>query len=436
MALALELQSHGEDVQLLEASTRVGGHVRTIRRDGYTVETGPNTLQVNDPAIEAFLEKHHLLDNAIEANATARKRYIIRGGRPVAVPASPLSGITSPLFSFKAKLKLAQEAFIPQANHPDESLANFVRRRLGQEFLDYAINPMVGGVYAGDPEKLSVKHAFPKVWALEAQSGSLIRGAIAKKKQARRCGNAFKTKLLSWPEGMDTLTRNLSASLNIATGIRITEITSTAQGWRVDWEDAHNGYTKMCKKLIIAVPAFALSGLPFEPVITQALAHLSELYYPPVSMLALGFPHQAIRHALDGFGMLVPEVEGFNILGTLFSSTLFPGRAPEGHALLTTFIGGARQPESARLDTDTIQSLVLKDLDKLLGIQGEPTFVEHAFWPRAIPQYEVGHQKYIDTLESLERSFPNLHFVGNYRHGIAAGKCLSAASDTYTRIFK
>jgi oxygen-dependent protoporphyrinogen oxidase len=435
LALAHTLHSRGEDVQILEANVRAGGHVRTICKNGYLIEAGPNTLQVNDPAIEQFLEQNHLIDNAIEANPSASKRYIVRNRKPTAVPSSPLSGITSNLFSWKAKWNLATEAFVSQAHIHDESLANFVRRRLGQEFLDYAINPMVGGVYAGDPEKLSVKHAFPKVWSLEAEHGSLIRGALARMKQRRKEGSQFKTRLLSWPEGMDTLTRTLAAPLNISTNVRITHIEPHVEGWRIDWEDESNGHTQTCRKLIVSIPAFSVTGLPFPQVIRDQLSSLNTIPYPPVSMLAMGFKREAITHPLDGFGMLVPEVEHFNILGTLFSSTLFPARAPDGHVLLTTFIGGARNPDLARKDTETLKAKTLKDLNTLLGVSEEPTLCEHFFWPRAIPQYGTNHQKHIDTLKRVEHAHGGLYFIGNYRNGIAAGKCLMAAEDSYQRIF-
>ncbi len=348
----------------------------------------------------------------------------MRNGKPIAVPSSVSSAITSPLFSFKAKLRILREPFIPPTKDTNESLASFVRRRLGNEFLDYAINPMVGGVYAGDPEILSVRHAFPKVWYLESEYKSLIRGAIAKMREKRRCGSQFKTHLLSWQNGMETLTKTLAHPLDVRTGCRLDQIKRDGKLWLVHWEQSGLRFFEACERIIIAVPAYILNNLPLPPQVLKILEPLIHIAYPPVSMLALGFPREAIQHPLDGFGMLIPEIEKFNILGTLFSSTLFPARAPEGHVLLTSFIGGSRQPENARLPKAELERLVLHDLNKLLGVSAPPVFSKHIFWSRAIPQYTTDYDHYLNALIEAENTHPGLQFTGNYRDGIALGKCL------------
>lgn len=428
LATAWNLQRNGQQVCVLEAGERVGGNVRTLRREGYLVEAGPNTLQVNDPEIERCLRDFDLWDTAIEANPQANKRYIVRSGKPCAVPQSPWSAIRSPLFSLPAKLRLLREPFIPAIGDPFESLSHFVERRLGREFLDYAINPMVGGIYAGDPAQLSVKWGFPKVWNLEAEHGSLIRGAIAKMQARRREGSSFKTRLVAWDQGMEVLTQTLATKLQVATSVRLKHLTRTGYNcWSLSGENKKSDFSITCKQLVCAIPAYALSTLPFEASLSAALAPLNVMKYPPVSMLALGFRRDAIEHPLDGFGMLIPACEGFSILGTLFSSTLFPHRAPEGHVLLTTFIGGARQPEFASLDTDALKTTVLKDLKQLLGLRADPVFCAHVFWKHAIPQYTPNHASHLECLENVERDNPGLYFTGNYREGIALGKCLLAA---------
>lgn len=424
LAAAHALHRHGHDVCVLERHSQVGGSVRTIRRDGYLVETGPNTLQLNDPELETVLSDWGMLEDAIEANPAARKRYILKNCKPCAVPQTPLAGLTTPLFPLSGKLRVLREPFIPRTHERDESLANFVRRRLGRSFLDYAINPMVGGVYAGDPEQLSVRYAFPKVWHLEQEHGSLIRGALAKQRARRKAGTSFRTRLLSWPNGMAQLVEQLVAPLDLHTDCSIHAIESKGKAWQVRWSSQKGSQESHADKILVAVPAFALNELPLPVSARCQLADLSHIAYPPVSVLAMGFRRKDIAHALDGFGMLVPEVEERAILGTLFSSTLFPGRAPEGQVLLTTFVGGTRDPELARLPIEALKERVTREFMELLGATGESVFCEHRHWERAIPQYTSGYGRYLNTLKQTETAHPGLHFIGNYRGGIAAGKCL------------
>lgn len=425
LCAAHTLQRNGHNVLVLEGASRTGGNVQTLRHNGYLVESGPNALQLNDPELEVFLAQIGLLEHAIEANPQAARRYIIRYGRPIPVPISPWQALRSELFSARGKLRLLREPFIGRGDDPEETLAHFVRRRLGKAFLDYAIDPMVRGVYAGDPEVLITRHAFPKVYNLETRHGSLIRGALAKRKTPR-----FKTRLLSWPKGMDTLTHKLGKSLQIHCDCILESLEPNGHNWRVQWEDAEGAHCETFEALFIAVSVKSLQKLPFPPTLLTILEPLNQLPCPPVSVLALGFPCAAIAHPLDGFGMLVPRNEKLNILGTLFSSTLFPGRAPDGHALLTTFIGGSTQPEHANLGDADLKTLVLRDLDQLLGIQSNPTFCERIHWPHAIPQYTNLYTPALRALQTLETRYHNLRFIGNYRGGIAAGKCLLNAQAT------
>jgi oxygen-dependent protoporphyrinogen oxidase len=338
----------------------------------------------------------------------------------VALPSGPAGAVATPLFSLRGKMRILAEPFIARGNADDESLAGLVRRRLGGEILTYAIEPFVAGIYAGDPEKLSARHAFPKLWSLEREHGSFVRGAL----RMRRAGP--RPKMMSFRDGMGALPARLAAMLggDLRARARVESIAETAAGWSVAWSE--NGQNKRAEAatLVCAIPAFAVPQLPWSPALRGRLGFLERIEYPPVSIVALGFRRADIGHPLDGFGMLVPSAEKRQILGTIFSSSLFPGRAPEGQVLLTNFVGGARQPGLAALPDDELVRLVCEDLRALLGVKGEPVFRRIIRWPRAIPQYNRGYGEVLSALEKLEAAHPGLHFVGNYRGGIAAGQCI------------
>ncbi|MGB0257087.1 MAG: protoporphyrinogen oxidase, partial [Coraliomargarita sp.] len=399
LATAWQLKEAGHDITVLESARTVGGAMRSVQRDGYLAEEGPNSIQLNSAEIEAFFNSiPGLSEQIIEAEPAANKRYIVRGGKPHAVPMNPLQAITTPLWSFGAKLRVLKEPFIPaRQDDREESVADFVRRRLGPELYDYAINPLVGGIYAGDPEKLSLRYGFPKLYALEQEHGGLIRGAIAKMRAAKKStGPKFRKRILSFKNGIDSLPRTIARNLGNAVqcAVSISSIQKDGAHWELHWNGEQS---KRFDQLIVTTPAHALHNLPFESALKTELTALQSIDYPPVSVLSLGFKKSDIAHPLDGFGALVPECEQRKILGALFPSSVFSGRAPDGEALFTVFIGGERQPDCATDDTERLLSTVLPELEALLGVTGKPTFVHHKHWPQAIPQYKLGYGTTLET---------------------------------------
>jgi oxygen-dependent protoporphyrinogen oxidase len=430
LTAAYRLKQLGVNVALYEASPRVGGAVQSIRRDGYLAEFGPNTIVETSPLITSLISDLDLDTRKLYAGEKAKKRFIVRGKIPVALPASPPAFLSSPLFSFRAKLRLLQEPFIAKApKDNEESVAEFVRRRLGGEFLDYAIDPFVSGVYAGDPEKLSVVHAFPKLYALEQKYGSLIKGQIKGKRERSKRVEVAKdrARMFSFDDGLqvliDTLFQELQSEIKLNTPV--SRIEQTSGGWNIYYNDSGTEYSITHSALILTAPAYKLADLK-HTIEGVDLSPLKEISYPPVTSLALGFKRTDVAHPLDGFGMLIPRKENFHILGTLFSSTLFPGRAPKDHVLLTSYIGGARQPEFAAASENEQIEFVLKDLRTLLGVRGEPTFVHRTYFPKAIPQYNIGYGKYKLVMDSFEAKAPTLHFAGNFRNGISLGDCITS----------
>jgi len=428
LAKAWQLTRAGHDCTVFERSHELGGAIQSHREGDYLAEEGPNSIQVNSPKVDAFLRSIPGLEaRVIEADAAAKKRYIVRDGKLHTVPTGPWQAITTPLWSVGGRLRVLKEPFI-KAIDPDteESAADFVRRRLGEELYQYAINPLIGGIYAGDPEKLSLRHAFPKLHALEQNHGGLIRGALAKMRAARQSGTPkLRKRIISFQDGLAELPRHLASALgdSVQTGVSIDSIQKDDSGWVLRWDGQNQGYDE----LIVTLPAHALGKLPFPKEVRASFAPLQTIDYPPVSVLSLGFKRDDIAHPLDGFGALVPECEQRKILGVLFPSSLFAGRAPSDEVLLTAFVGGERQPELATADTAQVQALVLDELRELLGLRGEPTFVHHRHWPLAIPQYKLGYGKRLGDMEQIEQRYPGLKLAGNYRTGISLTYCIESA---------
>lgn len=427
LTAAYRLQRENIPVVVYEASDRVGGPMKSIRRDGYLAECGPNSMLETSPLISGLVKDVGLESRRVYANPAAKARYIVRGGKPIAAPSSPGKFFGSELFSAGAKLRLMGEPFIGRNTDPEEALGHFVRRRLGQEFLDYAINPFVGGIYAGDPELLSVQQAFPKLAAVEQEYGSLILGQFLGARARKRRGEVSKqtAPMFSFDTGLETLPVAIAEKLgnSMRLGAPVTLLRKTDCGWEVSTEKTFEEHSAV----LLAVGAHQLARLRVEAEGFPNLAPLAEIIYPPVASVTLGFRRLDVQAALDGFGVLVPQAEGMNILGTLFTSSLFPNRAPDRHVTLTTYIGGARAPHLALQNREALVNCALADLRKLLGVTGAPTFEECFVFPEAIPQYNVGYGRFKKLMADAEAAAPGLFISGNARCGISLSDSILSA---------
>jgi oxygen-dependent protoporphyrinogen oxidase len=460
LAAAAWLDAAGLRVLVLESALQSGGVMRSERIDDFLIETGPNSLLETTPHIGELIALAGIQNQVVYPGGAGSKRYILRGGKIIPLPMNPLAFLSTPLFSLKAKLRLLQEPFIkPVPATTEESIADFVRRRIGQEFLDYAINPFVAGVYAGDPKQLSVRAAFPKLYDLEQNYGSLIRGALrGRKERAARPEKAKdRARMLSFREGMGALPAALRSRLaeKVRLGVSNVQISQTAdasfsfrekekeaaQNWRVTFvsepdqskEQKSPRHEIYAQHVIVAVPAYVVSSL-FADEPSRRFAALRDVVYAPVAVVATGFRRDRVAHPLDGFGFLVPENEKRQMLGTLWNSTLFPKRAPKEHVLMTTFVGGMRQPALVNLDDKNLRQLVLYDLSDLIGTKGSPDFIHIRRYQRAIPQYLLGHQRFVDLMSEAERDFPGLHLATNYRGGVSVADCIKQAKEIAARI--
>ena len=439
LTAAFRLREQNIPFVLYEASDRVGGPIQTLREHGYLSEYGPNTILETSPKITALITDLGLDERRRESDPAANKNYIVRNGKMVQLPMSPVAFLGTRLFSTAAKLRLFAEPFIRPADPSlDESLADFVVRRLGREFLDYAINPFVGGIYAGDPKHLSVRYAFPKLHGVEQKYGSLILGQFLGARERKKRAEVSKqaAKKVGFDEGLQVLTDTLHQTLGDAVELRssVTALRQTPDGWTLSVVSNGQEEQRAHSALILAAPAHRLAEIAIDAPETVSLKVLGEIEHPSVARIVLGYRREDVADPLEGFGFLVPQVERLSILGTTFSSSVFAGRAPAGHVTLTSFIGGCRNPELASQDPEELFKLAQSDLEQILGVRGRPTYRHHALFPWAIPQYNVGFGKFADFMNNTETQLPGLFFAGNYRDGISVGNSIVSGHDIVGRV--
>jgi oxygen-dependent protoporphyrinogen oxidase len=439
LTAAFYLKRSGAQVTVYEAGDRAGGVIRTTRRDGFLAEHGPNTLLETSPKITQLVRDAGLESRRLDPDPKADARYVVRYKRPIEMPGSASGFFTTGLFSWKAKLAVLREPFIPpRRDGVEESIAEFVVRRFDREFLDHAIDALVAGIYAGDPWKLSLKHAFPKLKALEDQYGSMIKGQLFGARARKKRGEIAKDRApkFSFDEGLqvlpDTLREYLGAAVKL--GTTVTGLEKTPGGWMLTSRDAGGESMAEFDAVIYAGTASKLAELKIKAGMPLDLSPFSEIRHPPVASIVLGFKREDIAHPCLGFGALIPKIEEFKILGVIFSSALFPNRAPDGHVTLSCYIGGERHPDLASLPPNRLAELACEDLRVLLGVRGAPVFRHCAIYPKAIPQYNVGYGRYRDLLTEIEARAPGLFFAGHYRDGISLGDSIVSGCNIAERV--
>jgi oxygen-dependent protoporphyrinogen oxidase len=436
LTAAYRLKQRGNRVVVYEASDRFGGVILSERRNGYLAELGPHALSDPSSGVGALLQELGLGPRKVSPTAEARNRYVVRRGRLIRLPMSPPELLTSRLLSNTAKLAIFGEPLIEASDTAlDESVAAFVRRRFNQEVVDYIANPFVAGTFAGDPEQLSLRHALPQLQALERVQGSVMKG-LNQRLKARKGSEVTDSSngMISFRDGLQELPGALARGIAGEIRLRapVTQLRQNEGGWTVG---AAFQTPELYDAVVYAAPAHALDDIDLDLPGGERLSTLSSIVHPPVAVLALGFRREQVSHPLDGFGFLVPEVERRRILGGIFSSTIFPDRAPAEHVLLTVFVGGTRNPDLVHSDPQTLTARVLDDLRMLLGAQGEPTFRAFQVWPKAIPQYTLGYGRFRDIATEIEQRNPGLVLAGTFRDGISLGEALESGDRAAHRIF-
>ena len=418
----------GEKITLFEASPQTGGVLQSRKIDGYLLDYGANTLSLRSRKASELLSEIGILGQALDANPKSNLRFIVRGGKLVALPKSPGTFLSSSFLSPLGKVRLLLEPFIPRGKNKEESVADFISRRLGKEALAYAGNPFLSGVYAAKPQSLSLEQAFPALRELEQAHGSLFKGMLKSKKNPNRLPQS---RLLSFPNGMQELTDHITHQLpqdSIQLNTRVLRIKRLENQWQVTTKtDSGSEQNSIFKQVICAVPAHQLPKIEWIGLDrTELMDDLASSTHFPLALVFHGYKKERIKHPLDGFGFLVPEVEKRKILGTLFSSTLFPDRAPQNYALFTTFVGGERQPHLAGLEDHELHALVQEEHRDLLGTTGAPSFQKIVRWPKAIPLPDCKMAIRKKTAKTLEALHPGLHFAGAHLCGVSLPNCLEA----------
>ncbi len=416
------------DPIVLEAEDRPGGKIRTEKAEGYICEWGVNGFLDNRPRT---LQVADNLGLKVQRSAdAARKRFIYLKARPRLLPESPAAFLISDVLSPLGKLRIALEPFIP-ANKNDETLAGFATRRLGRRAYENLIDPMASGVFAGDPEKMSVESCFPKIKAMERKYGSLVRAMISLGREAKKAGKGPVGAgpggvLSSFSGGMEELILALKAILGerLKTGCRVAGIERLegASGYRLHIEGKE---AVLAEAVVLACPAYEAARIlkDFDKDLSRVVG---DIEYPAVSVVSLGFRREKLKHSfpVDAFGFLVPFKEGRKILGVLYDSSIFPERAPEGHVLLRVMVGGARASGLAMLEDERLLSLVSGELQGMLGLRATPDFVRIFRHERAIPQYPLGHAQRLEKMDGALAAHRGLFMTGNAFRGISLNDCI------------
>jgi protoporphyrinogen/coproporphyrinogen III oxidase len=420
------LKRAGLDVIVLEAS-KPGGAVQTNRVGPYLLEAGPNSLRDSGEHLIKLISDLGLSDQIVKSSPLAKKRYLLRNGKLLPTPTNPLGIFKGGFLPLGQLMKLIGESIPPKGTMEDETIREFASRRLSPWIADKLIDPMITGIYAGDIAKLSMRSSFPKFWDYEKQYGSVLKGVNAARKAKPKNSSKRDRSIFSFKDGLHTLTDSMRNALgeSLRTNTDVSRLERTHSGWKLNDAEA--------RAVVIANQAYNAAHL-VEQVSPQIANELRSIYYPHVSVVSLAFKRDRVQHPLDGFGFLVPSGEKRDILGCIFSSSLWEGRAPKDEALLTVMMGGTKREDMRSWSEDQLIAAALREVGSLLGISGKPVFTHITRWEKAIPQYHLGHHRTVESLAAFEHANQGLHFLGNYRGGIAIGSCVENATELTARL--
>jgi oxygen-dependent protoporphyrinogen oxidase len=446
LAAARDLSRAGVGVLIVDANSRPGGVMQTDSIDGYRVETGPNTFQAK-PALWSFVRRHGLEASLRAASPESRSRSLFRDDRLVPLPRGPLSAVATPLLSPRGKLRLLAEPFVRAGDPTGESVHEFVARRLGPEVATNLVGAFLTGVYAGDERALGVEAVFPGLVELEREHGSLFRGGLARAFAARRSASSGDATRIasdraprhsgSWssPDGLGGLARDLAAGLPEPPLLesRVVALARDRSGWRIEVAGPSRELVVRARSIVVATPAYAAAELlaSLDGELSKLLAAIE---YAPIAAVALAADPSEVRHEIEGFGFIVPRAAKRKLLGCLFMSRLFEGRAPAGRELLHGMLGGVRWPAAVRESDADLVEIVLADLDRCLGLRAPPRTLAIRRWPRAIPQPGREHVRCIAAAQRRVDGLPGLALAGSYLAGVSVADALASGVRAANRI--
>lgn len=420
LAAALALEKRGVPYQLLEAGESFGGVIRTEARDGFVLEGGPDAMLAQKPEAIALCRELGLGDRLVPTNPDERAVFVLHRrklhplpeGMMLAVPTKIVPFLASSLFSWPGKLRMGLDLVIPGQNgHADESIASFLRRRFGQEAVERIGEPLLAGIHAGDPERLSILATFPRFRELERKHGSLVRGMWAAPRPKAPPAGKSPAAFYSLRGGLSELVEALVARLDAASlrlRARVRRIEADGASFALATEA---GAVVRASRVVVAAPGPRIAQA-LEPLAPEAATALAAIPFASSATVLLGYRRGDVAHPLDGYGMVVPRGEGLRTSALSFVSTKFPYRAPEGHVLLRGFLGGVRDPGALSLRDDEMIECVRSEMRDVLGLRGEPVLTRVFRWPAGTPQLEVGHLERMRVVEQAIARVPGLFLTG------------------------
>jgi oxygen-dependent protoporphyrinogen oxidase len=415
LSLAYELQKRNIPYMILDAGREPGGVVHSFQKDGFVLDAGPNSIGATS-ATMAFIREIGLEQEVMEATAASKNRFLVRNGRLHAISPNPVKILSSPYLSGAAKWRLFTERWrAARPQEGEESVASFIQRRFNREICDYLFDPVLSGIYAGNPAHLSIQEVLPFLPRWEKEYGSVTKGLF--KNKAVMGGR----KIIAFKGGNNRLVKHLQQMLTepVRFGSRITGVERTARGYNVVYDVNGQTETIQAARLVFTTPAYATAAVlqALDPALAQLL---NGIIYPRMGVFHLGFEREAVQNMPEAFGFLVPQAAGLHFLGAICNSEIFPSRAPQGKALLTVFTGGVQQEHYFdEMSDEDLQQKILSELGTLLQLTQLPVMQHFSRWEKAIPQLNTGHRQVRTAVQAFEQRFPGIYISGNYMSGVA-----------------
>lgn len=438
LSTAFFLKKKGYNILLLEENNRVGGAIRSHHQDGFIFEEGPNTGVIGNAETAELFEALNLTP-AI-ANKEAEKRLILKNNQWYPLPSGAIDFLKTPLFTFKDKIGIAFEPLRKKGTNPEESIASLAARRIGQSFVDYAVNPFISGIYAGDPEKLITKYALPKLYNLEQKYGSFIGGSFKKAKEPKSERERKATrKVFSADGGLQTLVDKLEEHIgydHIICNAHNIKVKKEGSSYTISYNLNNQDYEINSSRIITTTGAHALPNI-LEFIDENDMKDIANVNYAKVVQVAIAVDKKAVRPELYSFGGLIPQKENRQVLGVLFPSFCFNDRAPQKGCILAMYLGGMKHPEIFGFSDDKIARLAQSELKELFDIKESDIQFMHIFrHPYAIPQYEKSSKERFDTIAKIEHKYNGLIIAGNLRNGIGMADRIKQAFDISEQMSK
>jgi protoporphyrinogen/coproporphyrinogen III oxidase len=426
LAAAYHLTQSGLRVIVMERQARAGGNAFSERIDGFLMEHGPSTVAGNSDEAMALSKAMGLDTNLCHLGDGIEQRYLLKDGILHGIPLGPLGFVRSGYLSIGGRLRMMAEPLLrrrPQIDGDPETVTAFCTRRFGREFTELVMDPLVGGIYAGRPDDLSIDAVFSKFAEFEQVHGSVTQGMLAARRDGKRMPGR---RLMSWRDGVGSLPTALSEFLGeiVRTGATVRQIKRVGTGFSVETQ-SHGSLS--AKSVILAAQPHVAASL-LEKIDVLGAEAAGAISAPPLAVVFLGYHRSQVDHPLDSLGFLTPTSEGSALNGVQFCSTMFPNRAPDDHVAVAAYVGGARNPDLGNQPANALIDIVRNELSGLLGIHDEPVIARVRHWPRGLPQYSLGHAERAETLEHISNRVPGMFVTGNYLGGLSISDCLESAA--------